>query len=113
MVFAILSRKCVVIFHQKRKKSRSKIFENVKYCKLIVSLATICLIFICSAPDESSYCYVNTASKKEPIFFTKSQKLSYYMSQFCQSNNADDKSKTKIATKNNRLKFETISMIEI
>ena len=35
------------------------------------------------------------------------------MSQFCQSNNADDKSKTKIATKNNLLKFETIPMIEI
>ena len=43
-------------------------------------------------------------TKNSQIYFTKSQKLSYHMSQFCQSNNADDKSKTKIATKNNRLK---------
>ena len=62
----------------------------------MLGVAVICLIFIFSVPDESSYCCVSLGNKKKPKICAKSQITAHNRKQFCQSYNADNKSKTKI-----------------
>ena len=70
--FSLSKYKIYRNFCQKKEENLDQNFlQNVKYCKLIVCWAIICLIFIFSVPDESSYCYVNTANKKSRKFVQK------------------------------------------
>ena len=108
------------MFQRIKKKFGSELFENVKYCKLLMlGVAVICLIFIFSVADESSYCCVSLGNKKSLKFVLKVKSQPIIGSNFVNHITLTTKVKQKFYNKKknrsatNRLKFETISLIEI